>query len=376
VDGRLDRKKSGEFRTFPPPGPASFSIAWGSCARTGSTSDTFDRIRENRPLFFMNVGDFHYLDIRTNDRARFRAGYDAVLASPQQANLYRHIPFVYIWDDHDFGGNASTSRSPVHESARRTFEEYVPHYPLAFTELEGPISQSFSVGRVKFLLTDLRSQRDEVRKRDSEEKTLLGAKQKEWLKKEMLAANGVFPLICWVMSDPWVGQPRTNYYYWVKTNQFGFVHHTNYVASQDTALTNRNRGRADDDHWSVYATERREMADFIKSNHISGVCILHGDSHMLAADDGTHSDFATGGGAPLPVMCAAPLDQDPSIKGGYYSQGAYRVDNKKGECGFGLLFVTDKGDRIDVAFSGRNNKNEEKISLKFSVPASKTMVKK
>src|SRR6185436_15112819 len=98
-----------------------------------------------------------------------------------------------------------------------------------------------------------------------------------------------------------------------------------------------------EDHWSVFAAERREIADFIKDHHISGVCILHGDSHMLAADDGTHSDYATGGGAPLPVMCAAPLDQEPSIKGG----------------------------RIDVSYSGRNNKNEERISLKFTVPASK-----
>ena len=122
-----------------------------------------------------------------------------------------------------------------------------------------------------------------------------------------------------------------------------------------------------DDHWSVYAHERREIADFIKNNHIQGVCILHGDSHMLAADDGSHSDYATGGGAPLPVMCAAPLDQAASIKGGYYSQGIYRM--RPGEGGFGLLSVTDLNDHIDVSYSGRNNKNEEKITLKFSVPA-------
>ena len=55
IDGRLDRKKAGEFRTFPAPGPASFTIAFASCAKTGSTSDVFDRIRENHPLFYMNM---------------------------------------------------------------------------------------------------------------------------------------------------------------------------------------------------------------------------------------------------------------------------------------------------------------------------------
>jgi predicted esterase len=34
VDGRLDRASRGEFSTFPPPGPASFQIAFASCART------------------------------------------------------------------------------------------------------------------------------------------------------------------------------------------------------------------------------------------------------------------------------------------------------------------------------------------------------
>src|SRR5204862_4054694 len=115
---------------------------------------------------------------------------------------------------------------------------------------------------------------------------------------------------------------------------------------------------SEEDHWSVYSTERREIADFIKSNHIQGVCILHGDSHMLAADDGSNSDYASGGGAPIPVMCGAPLDRDPSIKGGPYSQGVYRVRDKDGEGGFGLLLVEDRGDRIEVAYSGRNNKNE------------------
>jgi len=86
---------------------------------------------------------------------------------------------------------------------------------------------------------------------------------------------------------------------------------------------------------------------------------------MLAADDGSHSDFATGGGAPIPVMCAAPLDQEPSIKRRPIQQGIYKV--RKGEGCFGFVTVTDEGDNIAVSYSGRNNKNEEKISLKFTV---------
>ena len=90
-----------------------------------------------------------------------------------------------------------------------------------------------------------------------------------------------------------------------------------------------------------------------------------------AADDGSNSDYATGGGAPIPVMCGGPLDQNPSLKGGPYSQGVYRVRDKEGESGFGLIRVEDRGHEIAVDYSGRNNTNKTTITLKFTVPAAK-----
>jgi phosphodiesterase/alkaline phosphatase D-like protein len=440
IDGRLDRRKRGAFRTFPAPGPASFKIAFASCGRTGSTRDVFDRIREHQPLFYMNMGDFHYQDIRTNRPALFRAAYDAVLGSPQQGDLYRSVPIVYMWDDHDYGGNNSNGKSTSHDAARATYEEYVPHYPFVEPDLDEPIYQTFTVGRVKFIISDLRSDRDDPKDKDDETKSLLGTKQKKWFKEQLLEANGKYPLILWMTSVPWIGERGKSPYRVVKTNQWGFLHHTNLVETTNSAETvaaqeaaekaeaekeeaekadgddkgevansgttnkvddaklaaitspvtnatntatnrggnnrgNRNRNRnpnaggGDEDHWSAFATERREIADFIKTNHIRGVAILHGDSHMLAADDGSNADYATGGGAPIPVMCGGPLDQNPSLKGGPYSQGVYRVRDKEGESGFGLLTITDKGSHIEVVYSGRNNKDEEKISLKFSVPA-------
>jgi hypothetical protein len=67
------------------------------------------------------------------------------------------------------------------------------------------------------------------------------------------------------------------------------------------------------------------------------------------------------------VLCAAPLDQDASIKGGPYSQGVYKC--RKGEGCFGYVMVRDAGTKIDVQYSGRNYLDEEKIALKFSVIA-------
>jgi phosphodiesterase/alkaline phosphatase D-like protein len=377
IDGRLDRKTRGMFKTFPAPGPASFTFAFASCGRTGSTRPVFDRIREHRPLFYMNMGDFHYQDINTNRPSLFRAAYDAVLASPQQADLYRSTPLVYMWDDHDYGGNNASKKSKSHIAARSIYDEYVPHYPFHDPAIDGPINHSFTVGRVKFIITDLRSERDEPRVKDEPKKSLMGVEQKQWFKDELLASNGKYPLILWMTSVPWIGERGKSPYANIKTNTWGYIHHTQ--SNLFNVRTNRPSGRGgnpnpnggggDEDHWSAFTFERREIADFIKSNNISGVAILHGDSHMMAADNGSNADYATGGGAPIPVMCGGPLDQNPSLKGGPYSEGVYRVRDRDGESGFGLLTVTDQGNEIAVAYSGRNHTNKETVSLKFTVPA-------
>jgi prolyl oligopeptidase len=363
INGRFDWASRGQFRTFPG-GPSSFRIAFASCAKTASVNEVFDRIRESRPLFYMNMGDFHYLNISSNNRALFREAYDIVLSSPPQARLYRAVPLVYMWDDHDYGGNNSNRKASSHPAARQAYEEYVPHYPLVAGDSTLPIYQAFSVGRVRFIITDLRSQKDDVKKPDTAAKSMMGPTQKAWFKQQLLDANGKYPLICWMSSVPWLGVKGTNYYPFIKADDYGYFHHSQFDSA---SRTNKAKPSVEEDHWCVFSTERREIADFIKENKIRGVCILHGDSHMLAADDGRNADYATGGGVPIPVMCAGPLDQTSSIKGGPYSQGVYRV--KKDEGCYGLLDVTDRGDSIDVIFSGRNHKDQEKISLRFSVPA-------
>ena len=65
-------------------------------------------------------------------------------------------------------------------------------------------------------------------------------------------------------------------------------------------------------------------------------------------------------------MAAAPLDQEASIKGGPYSQGLFKPHHHEG-C-FGLVTVVDGGGLITARFSGRNDADQEKITLTVSVP--------
>ena len=195
LDGAIDATASGRFRTFGQ-GPFSYTIALGACASTGSNGAVFDAIREHEPLLFLDMGDLFYENIIRNDPALFLDAYDKVLTSPAQSLLYRSVPVAYVWDDHDFGPNNSTSNSPSAEAARLAYEAAVPHYPLG----AGGINQAFSVGRVRFVLIDTRSQK--VRK----EATMLGAEQMAWLKAELLQARDDHALIVLVSSVPWIAE--------------------------------------------------------------------------------------------------------------------------------------------------------------------------
>jgi phosphodiesterase/alkaline phosphatase D-like protein len=319
----------GRFQTFVQ-GPSSFRFVFGSCARTGSNHRVFEAMESLGPLFTLHMGDFHYENIETNDPAEFRRAFDRVLASERQSSLYRSAPIAYIWDDHDYGPNDADGTHPGKPAAVATYGEYVPHYPLVRDEgLPRDLRQAFTVGRIRFLLTDVRSHRVPDGAPDGPEKTMLGVDQREWLLGEIEAARGRYALVVWVNPVPWIAEPGSGH------------------------------------GWGRYDWERRHIADRIFEAGMTGrLLMLSGDGHMVAIDDGTHSNFATNGAADekgFPVMHAAPLDRYARPKGGPYSHG---VAGRRILFGlipiqqFGLAEIRDDGRILEVSLSGRNESGD------------------
>lgn len=317
VDGQLDLAKQGRFRTFAA-GAFSFDLVVAADANEGSNSPVFDQIAALAPDLYINTGDFFYADIDQNIPDLYYTAYNNTLRAARQANLYRQAPIAYMWDDHDFGANNSNAASPSRQTARQIYQEYVPHYPLAAGSGDVPIYQAFTVGRARFILTDLRSERSVQTQADNTAKTMMGETQKAWFKQELLAAKGRYPLIVWVSSVPWIAHKS-----------------------------------AGGDHWGGYTTERAEIANFIEGNQIQGLIMLASDAHMVALDDGSHNTFSDTMMPLFPVLQAAALNRGGSIKGGPYSHGAF--PNPTSDHGqFALITVTDTGgDTICVNFSGR-----------------------
>jgi len=156
------------------------------------------------------------------------------------------------------------------------------------------------VGRVRFLVLDLRSESEDTQDStnwdDASKATMLGAAQKEWLREE-LEAHASWGMIVLVSSKPWTG-------------------------AEDKEKCCK---------WMNYPEERVEVAEMIKATGALNVVMTAGDSHMVAYDDGSNTDFAAGGGAGFPLLHSAPLHQVNSYKGGPYSNGCFARQVTVGE---------------------------------------------
>ena len=319
----------GRLRTFGE-GPVSFRAVFASCAATGSTSPVFTAMREQQPDLFVHMGDLHYEDIGRNAVSRFREAYLTVHASATQSALFRSVPLAYTWDDHDFGPNDSDRTSPSRGAALEAYRLFVPHYPLADGP-DAPIHQAFSVGRVRFLMTDVRSARSPRNVPDGQ-RTMLGERQLAWLEEQLEAARAA-PLVMWVNTVPWITQ----------------------------------RNESTREGWAPYARERQRIADHIVRLGLTRrLVMLSGDAHMLALDDGTHSQYSTLPDAPargFVVAHAAPMDRRPTKKGGPYSCPEVTQNGQ-----YGVMDVDDDGTRVNVRLRGMRGSHEVPgMRLEFAV---------
>jgi hypothetical protein len=304
VDGVLSGRV-GTFRTFPATS-APFTFAVGADARTGSSGRVFDVIRRHDPLLFLNLGDFFYGDVDTDDPARYLAQYDDTLSAPAQAALYRRVPIAYTWGDHDYAANDADMHSAGRPAALATYRQVVPHYPLERGP-EAPIFQAFTVGDVRFVLTDNRSRRDA----GAAPPTMLGREQLAWLTGELRRA-GRWSALVWANADPWV-----------------------------------DRAAPGKDTWGGFAEERRRIAGVLARHDVDNLLMVSGDAHMLAFDDGSHTDYSGSGRAGFPLLQAAALDRRPSVKGGPYSGPVL-----PGAGQFGLVHVEPGDDGVRLTVEG------------------------
>lgn len=329
----LDESTSFKFKTLPQ-GPSSFKIIGGSCNRTGSNAPTFDAIVAEDPNLFIHLGDFHYEDVNSVNPQDYAEAMDLAMSEKIKMTL-RAGAWEYRYDNHD-----SLKPTPNKNDANWVYfidyflKSHVYHPPASTTPLDDGIYYSYKMGRVLIINTELRRNRDPQNSPESPTKSLLGTKQKTWLKQVLLDSKNDSDIQCilWASTLLW------------------------------TADRNDPLGDSLDSwgaSWGSYETERAEIANFIYENQVKNIFFLCGDTHMQAIDDGRNSCYITDNEGNrvdpntidkaywMPMLEASPFDQYIDIEGGPFATSDLEYSGgpvPSYEQSYGIIEVLDKGE--------------------------------
>ena len=274
-DGGGDRHQPQPYRTrTAPAGPADFRVAFGSCCRiqTDPEQRIWDAVQSLGPDLFLWLGDNVYAD--SDSVGSLVDLYSHGRAVDRQVPLLRSTPHLATWDDHDFAFNDSDRHNPVRAQALQVFKAFWAN--PSYGEADNPgVYFRQSYGGVDFFMLDGRYYRDRTKLPDTPAKTMLGERQKAWIKRELKASTAPFKVLA--CGSGW------------------------------SSAENESGG----DSWAVYRSERDELFDFIRDEGIEGVVCISGDTHMGELNCIPRSEQ---GGYDIYDFCSSPLAQLPAAK--------------------------------------------------------------
>jgi len=233
------------FTTAPEPRAAGKTrIAFSSCVgRSGFLTAAIWAEMSARARFdvLLMLGDNTYADTTAPEPQR-RAYYDhrSVLG---YAEITRRVPTYAIWDDHDYGPNDSDRTAVGKEISLQTFQQLWANSSYGQADDPG-VYFKFSRGDIDFFMLDNRYHRSPNRAPDDGTKTMLGAAQLAWLKRELLASRAKVKFIA--SGSEW--EPNGHL-----------------------------------DSWTSFARERDEIFGFLREHDLPGVIFLSGDRHFTGA---------------------------------------------------------------------------------------------
>lgn len=226
-----------------------FTIAFGGGAGYVPENERmWDTIREVDPRAVLLLGDNVYIDDpETPEMQWFH--YLRRQSQPEWMKLAREVPIYAIWDDHDFTTNDGWGGPKTEEPAwkRKVWEVFKENWdnPYYGGGEENPGCWfDFRIGDVHFILIDGRYYRESPR---TENPSMLGPVQMEWLKETLKKEPATFKVIC-----------------------------SNVPMAPDVKPGSK-------DTWDGYREERQRIYQFIAQEKIPGVIILSADRHRSDA---------------------------------------------------------------------------------------------
>lgn len=234
--------------------PPDFTLATGSCAYIneqqydrpgtpyGGEYEIFEAIQSAKPDLMLWLGDNMYLrepdwNTWTGITKRWTHTRSLKEMQPLLASAHNYA----IWDDHDYGPNNSDRGFWNKNNTLKAFELFWANPSYGIGNLKGAITQ-FQWNDVDFILLDNRFYRS-PNDFKGENKTILGAEQKQWLKDVLVSSFGSYKVVA--IGGQFLNDAGT------------FEIHSS----------------------SGFNNERQEIINFIYEQNIKNVVFITGDRH-------------------------------------------------------------------------------------------------
>ncbi len=243
IDGTPEPDPPASFTTAPLKGtPGRLRFATISCIGTAEDSAPSWAALVKVPIdLLLQLGDNAY--VGSTDPAVHRGKFYGQRQVSAYRALARQTPTLAIWDDWDYAGDNSDGTEPGKARSLRVFKELWPNPSFGQSGDPG-IYFKFSWGDVDFFMLDGRYHRSPNDLEDDGRKSMLGAVQLAWLKRELVASRATLKFL--VSGGQW-----------------------------------ESRGKIFDS-WTGYMRERNDLFDHIEAHKIDGVVLLSGDRHVTA----------------------------------------------------------------------------------------------
>ncbi len=331
-------------------------IAIGSCHNQNSSksSPIWRHMAEENPQLIILMGDNFYSD--TYDPKKYRAAYRKLKAISSFQSLFTTIPFLFTWDDHDYGCNDDgRDNHPNREQAQRIFLEefHIPPDRRAWQE-EG-IYDAYVYGpeekQIQIILLDTRTFRSPLTihpegKRKTKDGALLGKYAPS--------------------DDPTATILGESQWKWLET-QLQIPAKIRIIVSSIQVLSNEHGWEA----WGNFPHDRARLFKLIRDTQAQGVLILSGDRHMAEFSRLPVSDPLSPG-YPITEFTSSAINMSKFDNSS--EPNPYRLPGTKLVCenNYGLVNIQWEDDDATITLTIKDEKNRtlssQEIKLSELIP--------
>jgi alkaline phosphatase D len=287
-------------------------IGFASCANQDLPQPIWTTVEKNTPQLMVMLGDNVYAS--SPEQKPISDQYNKLRKIPEYRSIREKVPFMAIWDDHDYGQNDGGATNPERDEARSQFLKNWPYVKNLLQEDKGALYHSKFFGtskrRVQVIMLDTRYDRSDLKKND-----------------QSMAEKALSPKPFLVDNDKTKKILSEKQWKWLEA-ELKKPAELKILSSSIQVIANDHQF----EKWGNFPHERERLLNLIKQYAAKNLIIVSGDRHMAAI-----ARTELKGAGTVYELTASSINR-PARLGNNMGDSSYLADGY-GPINFGLLKI-------------------------------------